>query len=449
MKLSTISTTSNGLWTQQQIKRFAIQLFWYCFLAYVCSYIGRKNFSACLPEMIEEGFLTKTVGGYITTAYMLVYGTGQLVNGALGSRYKPVYMIGVGLFGAAGCNFLMGIMPSAMPMPIIWAANGLFHSMLWAPIIRVFTDQIPDEQRLSAGANIGASCSVGAILAFVIPAVMLKFYSWRCVFFVSSLILFLSFVIWVLGNHHLRKYLRLMDVVCTNERTRLFAQTSTAGDGVAESTKPRKYSLLSIMLATGIWVVFFALLCNGALRDGVESWAPTFFKEQFGISSSKAALMSVVIPIISISGTYTSNWLNNRYIKNELYTACLMFVIASVAVLACYFMRHTNVLICAVFVALSTAAMWGANHMFLTQLPYHFATYGLSAALTGLLNGFIYFSSALSSGLYGIIADRIGNWDVIIRIWFISGVAGIFFSYIAGKSWKKKRALTDEGKLFS
>ena len=49
-------------------------------------------------------------------------------------------MIGTGLCGAGLCNVIMGFAPVAGIMPLIWAFNGLFHSMLWAPIIRTFTD---------------------------------------------------------------------------------------------------------------------------------------------------------------------------------------------------------------------------------------------------------------------------------------------------------------------
>lgn len=393
--------------------------------------------------MITEGLLTKTYGGYITTAYMLVYGAGQMVNGILGSRYQPKYMIGIGLFGATICNLLMGVLNSVWLMVVVWAANGLFHSMLWAPIIRVFTDQIPDERRLRCGANIGAACSVGAILAFVIPGVMLKFTTWRCVFFLSAAILFIAFIVWVLGHKYLRDYLKLMDVVCKRDRVKHFAQTSTVGgDSTINTTPPKKYSIIGIVVSSGIWLMLLGLLCNGALRDGVESWVPTFLKEQFNLTPSRASLITVFVPIVSISGTYTANWLNNRHIKNELYTAGLMFIVAVLAVLGIYFTRNTNAWICVVFLSISTAAMWGTNHMFLTQLPYHFAKYGMSATITGAFNSIIYFSSALCAGVYGILADRMG-WEFLIFIWLMLGILGVVFCLIPGKNWSKKRCQND------
>ena len=166
-KAATPPATAGAEWTPLRVGQCATKLFLFCFLAYTCSYIGRKNFSACLPAMMEEGMLTKTVGGYITTAYMLCYGAGQMINGIIGSRIKPRFMIGTGLCGAGLCNLAMGLVPSPVYMPLIWALNGIFHSMLWAPIIRTFTDLLPAGRKEVAGTNISVSCSVGAILAFL------------------------------------------------------------------------------------------------------------------------------------------------------------------------------------------------------------------------------------------------------------------------------------------
>ena len=193
-----------------------------------------------------------------------------------------------------------------------------------------------------------------------------------------------------------------------------------------------------IRRSSGIWLILFGLLFNGALRDGVESWVPTFLYKQFNTSPAFAATISVIVPIVSISGTYFSNWLNNKHIKNELYTAGWMFVIASLAVLGIYLTRNTNAIICVVFLSISVAAMWGSNHMFLTRLPYHFAKYGLSAAMTGAFNSIIYFASALAAGLYGILAARVG-WDKLIIVWLIAGIGGTIFCFLSGRAWSKSR----------
>lgn len=444
------SLTASSEWTPRRIGRCTTQLFLYCFLAYACSYIGRKNFSACLPAMIDEGFLTKTVGGTITTAYMLVYGAGQLINGIIASKVKPRYMIGIGLCGAGLCNLAMGLATSVSLLPVVWACNGLFHSMLWAPILRVFTDLFPADRRNRAGTNISASCSIGAVLAFLIPAIILRVANWRVVFYVSGGILLLAFLIWVVGNRFLSGYTRMMEEACRLERQELREQAERDAPAdhrsAATSHRTGRYSLPALFIASGLWVILFSLICNGALRDAAETWAPTLLSEQFNLSGSTAALISVIIPVVSVTGTYMSNRLYERLIHNELYTACVMFAVATVCVGGMFLCRELNAVLCALLMAVSVSAMWGANHMFLTVVPYHFAPLGLSAAVTGFLNSVIYFSTALCSGLYGFLAERMG-WNVLILIWLGVGIAGMAFSILGGRLWGKKRAALDEGRL--
>lgn len=429
------SLTVKNTLTAKQIGRSATQLFLYCFLAYACSYIGRKNFSACLPAMMEEGFLTKAFGGYVTTAYMLVYGAGQIISGLLAARVKPRYMIAIGLLGAGVCNLCMGVSPVPALMILLWACNGFFHSMLWSPIIRTFTDLLPKERRSAAGTNIAASCSVGAILAFLIPGILLRFTGWRVVFFVSGGILLTCFTVWVVGNRFLGRYIRVMEAACAAER-----QTAPNDQASTDPHTQKKvtFSPTAVFIASELWVALFGLVCNGALRDAVETWAPSFLSETFGLDSSLSALLSVVIPIVSITGTYAANYLHEKAFKNELVTSSVMFGVAFLCVVGLFLCREVSAVLCALFMAVSVAAMWGANHMFLTVIPYRFAPMGLSATVTGILNSVIYFATALCSGLYGILAESLG-WDGLILLWLGIGAAGVVSCLAGAVVWGRKQ----------
>ena len=440
---ATPPATAGSEWNARRVGLCATQLFLYCFLAYTCSYLGRKNFSACIPAMIEEGFITKTFAGTVNSAYMLVYGAGQMLNGIIGTKIKPRYMIGTGLCGAGLCNVIMGFAPVAGIMPLIWAFNGLFHSMLWAPIIRTFTDLLPTGRKEKAGTDIAASCSIGAILAFLIPGFILRFAGWRTVFYISGGVLLTCFVIWLAGNRFLKGYTRMMEEATALERAAIMEKAEKAA--AAENRKVKR-SLPAVLLASGLWAVLFGLICNGALRDAVESWAPTFLKEQFGLDSSLAAIISVIIPIVSITGTYFANWLFLKVTKNELTTSCIMFGIAALCVGGLFLCRNFNAILCAVFMAIAISAMWGANHMFLTVVPYHFAPLGMTAAVTGLLNSIIYFATALCTALYGVLAEWL-DWNAMILIWMGIGLVGSFFCLIFARFWGKKRVVLDEGRI--
>jgi sugar phosphate permease len=178
----------------------------------------------------------------------------------------------------------------------------------------------------------------------------------------------------------------------------------------------------------------------------VESWAPTFLSEQFSMDSSMAAITSVIIPIISLSGTYVANWLYEKFIHNELYTAGIMFAVAALCIGALFLCRELHFLPCIIFMAISISCMWGANLMFLTTIPYHFATLDLSAAVTGMLNSMIYIATALSTYLYGILSDRY-DWITMILVWLGIGIFGTLSCLLFARFWGKKATLLDEGRI--
>ena len=434
-------------WTSRRISRSATQLFLFCFLSYACSYLGRKSFNSCIPVMESEGFLTPELSAIIPSCFMLAYGAGQFINGIIGSKIKPKFMIAIGLGGATVCSLAMGLTGmlenGARLMPVIWALNGLFNSMLWAPIIRTITNQMPIERRSSAGTGMNTACSVGAILAYLIPGLLLNAGSWQFVFYMTAAILFACFMVWTLGNAFLSKYTKMMDEACRIERAALLEKADA--EAAANNQKKRSRSLPAVIAASGLWVVVFGLFCNGALRDAVETWAPDFLAKQFNMDSSMAAITTVVIPIISLSGTYIANWMNEKYIRNELYTSCIMFAVAALCIGGLFACRNLHFLPCIIFMAISISCMWGANLMFLTTIPYHFATLDMSAAVTGMFNSMIYIATALSSFLYGTL--RTTGWDSVILVWLGVGIFGTVICAVFARFWGKKAALLDEGKI--
>lgn len=424
--------------------RAATSVFWLCFLVYSFSYIGRQNFSACLPAMIRDGTITKLWGGSISTAYLIAYASGQLINGIIGSRIRPLYMITVGLCGAGLCNIGMGLCDLPILFLLLWLCNGLFQSMLWSPIVRVFTDYLNEGQRYRAGVNIAPAIPVGTVLAYLLPALLLERIGWRGVFFTSGGLLLLACAVWVLGNHSLRARLAVMA-----ERVRAARPTPHTETIPADTAAPapKRPSLPAVLLASGLIPVLFCLACNGALKDAVNSWAPTFFQERFGISEANAALVSVIIPVVSVSGAYVSTWINKRFLHNELYSSGVMFLIALLSVGGIYLTRERGAVLCACFLAVSISSMWGASTMFLTMLPYHFAGLGLSSAVSGFLNAGAYAASAICTSLYGLAAEHAG-WDTLIFIWLGIGLLGALACLMVGRLWGKKAGQLDEGTLF-
>jgi len=100
-----------------------------CWFSYMINYLARYGFSTSLSDMVADGIFTLEFGGAIGTAFFASYGAGQLVNGLIGDKVHPKFMIFIGLLGSALMNIFVGLSSSHILIIILWCFNGYFCSM--------------------------------------------------------------------------------------------------------------------------------------------------------------------------------------------------------------------------------------------------------------------------------------------------------------------------------
>ena len=381
--------------------------------------------------MTAAGLLDKTFGGWISSAYLVCYGAGQFINGRLGVKISPKLMVACGLLGSGLCNVLMGSMSQKYVFLIVWAANGFFNSMLWSPIVRVFTDWMTKNQRVKAGANISLTIPVGMTLSYLIASLMLKIADWREVFIVCGNLLFLGGAIWIIGISRLKPYIKTM-----SERNALLISESLKKLG---ESKEKKQSLsLKIFFATGIFFVAIVALFNGSLKDAVLSWAPTYLKETYNFSDSAASLVSTCLPLFSVAGPYIGIFIDKKFFNNEIATSGVIFGAAALSLVGVVLLKGSFPLLAVVFLAFAMCCMWGVNTMILTFVPYRFGSLGISSAVTGTLNCTAYIAASSCTVLYGDMA-KTQSWSVTVLLWTAFAIGGAVACFSLARLWKKRR----------
>ena len=405
-------------------------LFFFCFLAYTFSYFGRYNYSTCLASMTAAGLLDKSFGGIISSAYLIFYGAGQFINGRLGVRVSPKLMVAIGLLGSGCSNLLMGSMSNKYIFLIVWAANGFFNSMLWSPIIRIFTDWMTQSQRLKAGANISLTIPVGMTLSYVISSFMLKVADWRGVFIACGSLLCFGGAIWILGISGLKPYIKTM-----SERNLALISTNIESD---EQGKIKPSLTLKLFFGTGIVFIAIIALFNGSLKDAVLSWAPTYLQDTYNFSDSAASLVSTLLPLFSVAGPYVAIFIDKHIFKNEVATSGVMFAVAGISLVVVVLLKGSNPLVAVTLLALAMCCMWAVNTMILTFVPYRFGKLGISSAVTGTLNCTAYISASSCTVLYGSLAKS-QNWSATVLVWTAFAICGAIACLGLAAIWKKFR----------
>lgn len=413
------------------------RLFLLCWFAYSMSYIGRLNFSVCIPAIAAQGFLTKAYLGTVGTGFLASYGAGQLLNGLLGDRISPKIMVGAGLLGAGIANMLMGLNTVPGLMIIIWCSNGLFQSMLWSPIIRALSEWLPKSRQARAGANISTAIPAGTITTYALSSFILSRGDWRRVFIIEGGLLIFASLVWFAGILAMRSFIAGHEGLNDDEDdSRVAAVLPAAGS--------KTYSMPALLLGTGLAFAVGAILFNGILKDGVTLWVPTFLSEFFKVEPKISAALSTILPIVGLTGSYAAVWINNKYTKNEMSTAAVLFLVSMLAIGGLLLFGRLNVILSTVFIAISLASMLGVNAMLLTFIPLHFSRLGKVASITGFLNSCSYLASAVSGVTIGAIAEKSG-WRITIVSWLIIASLGMIIC-LAGKTfWARGRSKITAG----
>lgn len=144
---------------------------------YCTSYFIRTCYAATIAPLAEEGIYSKGQIGLIGTAFFVCYGVGQLISGLIGDKINPFFMVFFGSVLGAVCCFLMPVAGSLGMLIGVWAVNGFFQSMLWSPILRIFSETIDKSLSEKAILNIALSLPVGTVTAYLMSSLIIKYYN--------------------------------------------------------------------------------------------------------------------------------------------------------------------------------------------------------------------------------------------------------------------------------
>ena len=340
-------------------------------------------------------------------------------------------MLFIGLVGSSLMNILVGISNGAVLIMVLWCLNGFFCSMLWAPVVRCFSEFLLKEQQIKASTIISSSIPVGNILSYLIASFFLRFMSWRMVFIVSGVIVFSMAFVWYVGISSLKEYL---------EQVKGKKQEEIIRETVSVRAPVSGRRLLPLIVGTGVIFTVAGIFFNGMLKEGVTLWVPTYITQFFDTDASIASLVTIILPIFNLVGVYLAVRLFRKVFKNEMLTAAALFSVSAVALTLLFFFGRYSMIFAVVMLAITTATMLGVNTMFLTFIPLNFSNVGRASPVTGFLNTCLYLASAIAAVTIGLMAQSYG-WNATVISWIVVAVLGAVFSFFGIKSWQKGRFL--------
>ena len=393
------------------------QLVWLLTAVYFASYFTRINFAVMLVKICADLAAPKTSLAIVLAGLTVTYGAGQIFSGIIGDKLPAPALLTLGLSIATLCNLLLPLFTAIPAMTAVWCVNGFAHSLLWPPIVRIMSTHLTDSEYGYGAVRVSWGSSFATVALYLLCPLLLNILTWRVIFLLCAAVSAVVCILWTI------LFPRLL---------------STPGKESASTPASQKMS--SVPLPKTVYLplllIMGGILLQGALRDGVTNWMPSYLSEAFSLSAESAIVTAVIPALFSIVSFSFFNYLHQKLFRNEVFCAAVIFGAALPVSLLLYWGNSLAMppICSAILLALLIAFMHGINLMLITVVPKRLAKCGKVATYSGLLNAFTYVGASLSGYGFAYLAEAFG-WGTTILTWAAIALCGALLCLIASSRW--------------
>lgn len=396
-----------------------------CWLVYTVSYLGKVNYSANITHILKFYEISKAEAGLVPTFFFFAYGIGQVVNGFLCKKYNARWTIFAGLGISAVINL---IIPFATDFDIIkwlWMINGFVLSMLWPTLVGLLACVLPQKDLERSSVIMGTTVAGGTLLIYGLSSLFSVFNNFKLAFYTPGIVGLVVSIIWLISFNRAsyeskREKEGELQVDFKEEK-------AVKAEGEDRS---RKIFMLSVC------ALCFCGVGVNLIKDGLTTWVPSILKEEYSMTDSVSILLTVFLPIVAVFGNLFALRVHRR-IPDYVTHCCVVFALMAVitgVIIGCLEIRFAILmLVCLVIVNFLASSL---NSLITSIFPIFMRGKVNSGFYAGILNGFCYLGSTISSYGLGYIADHFG-WTAVffVLIAFCVSVVMVWGVYkIYGKS---------------
>jgi predicted MFS family arabinose efflux permease len=232
------------------------------------------------------------VTGQIRTAASIVGVISALMMSAISLRFKPKALLLAGLCLLAASTVGCILAPSFSILLLVYALTGMADSMVGPMAFTLVADHFPSEQRANALSWIIAGMSGAHLIGAPIIGYISGFVGWRG-----------SLLWYVLPISILGLFLAIRFIPSVN---RLDQGVNRSKVNIIEGFKGVLTNVSAVSCLTGITLI-------AASYMAMVSYAPSYFREQFYLSTAHASLLMIGSSVFFIFGTRISGRLISRF----------------------------------------------------------------------------------------------------------------------------------------
>lgn len=388
-----------------------------CWLVYTCSYIGKLSYNANTLPIMEYYSVTKADAGLVATFFFFAYGIGQVVNGLFCKKYNPKYVIFACLMVSGGINMALPFITNFGVVKFAWLVNGASMSFLWTLLIRLLSENLPDRDIPGAVLAMGTTVATGTFLVYGMSALFIGIASFKITFYIASGILIAVSFVWLVF------YDRLTRIEIEEVRV----------DEIKPCDTPKGEGERIVSLKLFIVAISFFAIANNFVKDGLTAWTPTILENTYATPGWLSTFLTLLLPALAIFGVAVAMRIQ-RVTGNFVGTCSLLFIGSSILIGGVILLIGLPLLPVTVGAfALVSCLMSSVNNVITSMVPLNLKKNMNSGKMAGILNGFCYLGSTISTYTLGAVADAfdwIGVFYLLLAVSvFVIAVGCVYLIY--------------------
>lgn len=364
-------------------------------LCYTFFYTGRHNFGWAAKAMSLELGVSYERIGWISFSMLIGYALGQFINGNNADRFSPRVMIPLGGVLSVLCNITISFASSFPVILTIWALNGFFQSMAWAPGSKLISNWWSANEKGKAFGFYTMAAGSSSAVTFLLSVILLQQgLEWRWLFRLPVLLLLVVSVIFY--------------IVARNKPSDLGFENFEQEKSKDQKT-PWMESYRAVFANRKFMIACLAMGFESMARYGFIFWVPIHYLGKDWNKTPGYLWVTILMPIGMAIGAVSFGTLSDTIFKSDR-PASIRFgmTISAVIALCIYFMPAGNIYMAAILLLLAGFFVYGPQANFWPMSPELLGKRYVGTGV-GVMNMSAYLFAALGEPILGRIIDNTGN----------------------------------------
>lgn len=401
-------------------------------------YICRSNLSVAGPLMMAAGTgsLDRATIGLLSSAGVLAYAAGKSLTGVAGDFLggRALFLGGLFLSVLATLGFAVS---STVPLLLgFWVCNRFVQSAGWGGLTKMAAHWFPARRYGTVMSVLSLSFLFGdAVGRYVLGLMLSNGTSWRGLFVGAAGIL------GVIG---------LIDLLLLNDSPRdlglpepsVSASNLFGADGAGSTPSSLGDLLRPYATSLSFWLVCALSLGMTLVREGLNTWIPTYLVDVHHLTPGDAARYSALFPFVGGVSALLVGVMTDRVATSQrvgLIVPAMALSAVSLAVLASGAEPGPLWLSLAALAAASLGLL-GPYTMLAGAMAVEMGGRRGSATAAGLIDTAGYIGGALSGSLFATLATESGWSAVFGAMALVSAAVAIVGASYAGLHWVRSAA---------